>query len=110
MGADAEPKQFATHAFAGAGYNSRDGETMRRPPADGTTGPLARLSLLAALAASVGACAPPPAPQAGPHPADGALRVRPLAYRSVTGDSRAYLPVEPKGWEELNRSVTPKAP
>jgi hypothetical protein len=32
----------------------------------------------------------------------------PPRYLSVTAGTRAFRPVEPKGWEEQNRTVTPR--
>lgn len=60
------------------------------------------------LAASLGACIAPPKIVSGPSPDDASVRVPALAYQPVTGGVKSYRPVEPKGWEELNRQVTPK--
>lgn len=42
------------------------------------------------------------------RPADPSIQVPRIGYRSVTGDTRTYRPVGPKGWEETNRRVGPK--
>lgn len=60
------------------------------------------------VAALVGGCADLPVVETGARPADPDVRVSALAYRSVTGGTRMFRPVEPKGWEELNRQVGPK--
>lgn len=71
---------------------------------------LLRLIASAGLATGVAACATPPDPIAGRHPADPAATVPAPAYVSVTTGVQSFRPVEPKGWEELNRQVTPKTP
>jgi hypothetical protein len=53
------------------------------------------------------ACAAPPNVISGAHPADPSAKTPALAYATVTGGVKAFRPVEPKGWEELNRQVTP---
>lgn len=62
----------------------------------------------AAAGAVLGACVAPPKIAVGPNPADASIRVPALAYQPVTGGVKSFRPVEPKGWEELNRQVTPK--
>jgi len=56
----------------------------------------------------LGACAAPPKIMSGPSPSDPAVRVPALAYQPITGGVKSFRPVEPKGWEELNRNVGPK--
>lgn len=68
-------------------------------------GPLLMGCVLALL---LQACAaPPPAPFAGPDPADPSVRVPPAAYRSATGSYRSQRPVEPAAWDEQNERVAP---
>jgi hypothetical protein len=62
----------------------------------------------AAAGAVLGACTVPPKIAVGPNPADVSVLVPALAYQPVTGGVKSFRPVEPKGWEELNRQVTPK--
>ncbi|WP_092161714.1 hypothetical protein [Bosea sp. CRIB-10] len=66
------------------------------------------LVALVAAGALLGACVAPPVIATGPSPADASVRVPALAYQPVTGGVKTFRPVEPKGWEELNRQVTPK--
>lgn len=66
------------------------------------------LAVIASVGASLGACVAPPVVASGPHPADVSVPVPALAYQSVTGGVKTFRPVEPKGWEELNRQVAPK--
>lgn len=56
----------------------------------------------------LGACVAPPRIASGPSPADASVRVPALSYQPVTAGVQTFRPVEPKGWEELNRQVTPK--
>lgn len=58
--------------------------------------------------ALLGACSAPPKIMSGPSPSDPAVRVPALAYQPITGGVKSFRPVEPKGWEELNRNVGPK--
>ena len=68
-----------------------------------------RLGLLSAfMPVALAACAAPPNVISGVHPADPAAKTPALAYATVTGGVKAFRPVEPKGWEDLNREVTPK--
>ena len=72
---------------------------------------IARTPPLAAIIAAgmlLGACVAPPVIATGPSPTDASVRVPALAYQPVTGGVKTFRPVEPKGWEELNRQVTPK--
>lgn len=62
-----------------------------------------------ALAALVAACARPPAPLAGPDPADPAAAARPLTYAPLAADPAGSAPAEPLPWTEMNRRVAPKA-
>ena len=43
------------------------------------------------------------------RPADPGVKVPLAGYQPVAGDTKTYRPVGPKGWEELNRRVTPKS-
>jgi hypothetical protein len=65
--------------------------------------------LSASMAFTVSACAPPPPPVFLTAPADPAIRVPATGYSNVTAGAQTLRPVEPKGWEELNRQVGPKA-
>lgn len=68
-----------------------------------------RAFLLLACAVLVTACsrAPPPAPLAGPDPADARAHVPAAAYRSTIGPYASQRPVEPKPWLEQNQRVAP---
>ena len=68
-----------------------------------------RALLLLACGVLATACssAPPPAPLAGPDPADAKARVPAIAYRSTTGPYASQRPVEPKPWLEQNQRVAP---
>ena len=46
-------------------------------------------------------------PIAGRHPADASVAVATPSYVAVSG-AAALRPVDPKGWQDLNRQVTPK--
>ena len=41
------------------------------------------------------------------RPADPDARVPRIAYQSVSGEVMSFRPATPKGWEDLNRRVTP---
>lgn len=59
------------------------------------------------LASALSACATPP-----PYlerPADPSAKIPRVGYQPVAGETKTYRPVNPKGWEELNRRVTPKS-
>lgn len=43
------------------------------------------------------------------QPVDPNVRAPRMGYSSVTAGTRTFRPAEPKGWEELNRQVAPKA-
>jgi hypothetical protein len=67
---------------------------------------------LAALLSTLllAACtAAPPAPVAGPNPADADARVAPAAYRSTIAPYESRRPVEPVPWRERNERVAPPA-
>jgi hypothetical protein len=69
-----------------------------------------RLAAIAALAAFVAACAPPPpAPLAGPDPANPYMRVPAVAYRSAVGPYESRRPVEPQPWQGQNDRLAPPA-
>lgn len=61
------------------------------------------LALLIALGTGVAAQS---WPHAGPMP-DDPVKVRPLRYESITQGTQNYRPVEPMGWDEVNRRVAP---
>jgi hypothetical protein len=69
-----------------------------------------RLAIVALFAQQVvTACAIAP-----PHayllaPGDPATPVPAFRYAPVTPAGRDYRPVEPRGWEDVNRDVTPKS-
>jgi hypothetical protein len=84
---------------------------MRKPPSPFLPSVLLlRLLAVTAPAMLASACALPANPVAGDDPADPAARVARPAYVSVTAGMKSFRPVEPKGWEELNRQVGPKSP
>ena len=67
-----------------------------------------RFAAFVALASFVVACTPPPpAPLAGPDPADPRTRVPPVAYRSAVGPYESRRPVEPQPWQGQNDRVAP---
>jgi len=88
---------------------------MRQPMRPAAVGPRGSAPMRAGLRAlavggmllTTGCAAPPPAPLAGPDPADPSLRVPPAAYRSVTGSYRSQRPAEPRAWDEQNERVAP---
>ncbi|MCA0423693.1 MAG: hypothetical protein LCH61_10265 [Proteobacteria bacterium] len=41
--------------------------------------------------------------------ADPNVKVPIAGYQSVSSGNTSYMPVTPKGWEELNRRVGPKS-
>jgi hypothetical protein len=63
---------------------------------------LAAVMLLAACAKA------PPAPFAGPDPADASVPVRGTTYQDVTGGYHSERPAEPSPWTEQNQGVTPR--
>jgi len=65
-----------------------------------------RALLLVVLGLGLSACAVPRAPFENPD--DPSIRGARLSYQSVASDTKAYRPVGPKGWEELNRQVGPR--
>jgi hypothetical protein len=66
-----------------------------------------RLSPLVLAAIGIAGCAPaPPAYLAAP--AVATPPVRPVRAAPATAGAGRFEIVEPKGWDELNRSVTPK--
>jgi hypothetical protein len=69
---------------------------------------MSRLVTALALAAVLAGCAAPPPPAYLSAPAD-ATRTGRAAYASVTAGTRAYRPVEPKGWDDVNRKVAPRS-
>jgi len=68
--------------------------------------PLATLVVLALV--GQGCSAPPPAPVAGPDPANPQARVPSSAYRSTIGSYTSQRPVEPAPWGEQNQRVAPQ--
>jgi hypothetical protein len=68
-------------------------------------GSLATLVLLALVGHG---CSAPPAPVAGPDPADPHARVPPSAYRSTIGPYTSQRPVEPAPWSEQNQRIAPQ--
>jgi hypothetical protein len=67
-----------------------------------------RLAAFVALASFIAACTPPPpAPLAGPDPANPAMRVPAVAYRSVVGPYQSRRPVEPQPWQDQNDRIAP---
>jgi hypothetical protein len=63
-------------------------------------------AVILALAALAAGCSPT-YPLAGRHPADPSVAVPAPSYVAVSG-ARALRPAEPRGWQDLNRQVTPK--
>jgi hypothetical protein len=52
---------------------------------------------------------PPPAPVAGPDPADPKARAAGVTYRSSIEPYVSQRPVGPSPWRERNEQVAPKA-
>ncbi len=67
------------------------------------------LAISCALFAVSCSSAPPPAPLAGPDPADPRARVPAAAYRSTVGPYARQRPVGPLPWREQNQRVAPPA-
>lgn len=65
-----------------------------------------RISVFAVLASALSACAAVPAYLE--KPADPSVRVPRAGYAPVAAETRAYRPVGPRGWEDVNRRVAPK--
>lgn len=85
------------------------GRSQRRLPAWRRLLPHERLFLAAValpLTAWLPAVAAPPAYLA--DPADPDRRVPPLLYESVTGGTKSFRPVDPKGWAQQNKDVAPR--
>ncbi len=61
----------------------------------------------AAFSALLAGCTTTVPPIAGRHPADASVAVAAPSYVAVSG-AAPLRPVDPKGWQELNRQVTPK--
>jgi hypothetical protein len=74
----------------------------RRPRTTASAGAGLALALLVA-----GCGAAPPAPFAGPHPADPRVRVPATAYRSTIAPYVGQRPVDPGSWREQNERVAP---
>jgi hypothetical protein len=61
-----------------------------------------------AIAVASASCAPmPPAVVLGPDPADPAVRVPAVQYRSVVASYRSRRPVDPGPWRNQNEKVNP---
>ena len=58
--------------------------------------------------AIAGGCTVLPRTEVGEAPSNPGVRVPQVDYRPVTAGTRTFRPVEPKGWEDLNRQVAPK--
>ncbi len=66
-----------------------------------------RILIFTTLALALSACAA--VPPYLERPADPSVKVPRVGYQPVAGEIKTYRPVGPKGWEELNRRVTPKS-
>jgi len=62
-------------------------------------------ALCLALGAAACTAATPPPPSVAP--ADPHARVPASPYRSVTGGTQTFQPVDPLPWQDLNRKVAP---
>ncbi len=88
------------HLPRGGGRSHRQGALA---PDTGCKMPKLIMALVATLA--LGACnVVIPSYLAAPAESVGT----PPRYRSVTAGTGAFRPVEPKGWDEQNRTVTPR--
>ncbi len=65
------------------------------------------LPIILLLGVALSACATAPAYLE--KPADPAAKVPRQTYQPVAGATRTFRPASPKGWEDLNRRVTPKS-
>lgn len=73
--------------------------------------PLRRARTVAALALATlaGSCwTLPPAPVAGPDPADPTARTAAVGYRSTVAPYSKQRPVEPAPWRGQNQDVAPR--
>jgi hypothetical protein len=66
-----------------------------------------RLVLPALSLLLLAGCAVPPAPIAGPDPADPAVPVKPVSWSSSIGKG-ASRPVDVQDWRNRNQGVTPE--
>ena len=69
-----------------------------------------RLVLLLLIPVATAGCAIAPPPARLTASADPTAPVPPIRYANVAGGTASYRPVEPRGWEDLNKEITPKAP
>lgn len=66
-----------------------------------------RVAAGVAFSALLAGCTATVPPIAGRHPADASVAVAAPSYVAVSG-AKPLRPVDPKGWQHLNRQVTPK--
>lgn len=67
------------------------------------------VAVVATLALTLSGCVGvPPAPLAGPDPADPSAQTPPVRYQSTTGGYVRQRPVEPAPWREQNDRVAPQ--
>jgi hypothetical protein len=69
--------------------------------------PALRIGLLVAALSGQGCTSVPPAPLAGPHPADPRVATPPVAYRTVVGPYASQRPRDPAEWREQNERIAP---
>ena len=67
-----------------------------------------RSLLTMAPAIILSACTALPEVSSGPSPADAAVTVPAMLYKSVLAGTTDYRPVAPKSWLENNKQVAPK--
>jgi hypothetical protein len=68
---------------------------------------LPALALLLSAFVATGCTSAPPAPIAGPNPANASAATPPVAYRSVIGPYTSNRPRDPSEWGEQNQRITP---
>jgi hypothetical protein len=71
--------------------------------------PTLRVALLLVASLMGGCSAVPPAPLAGPNPADPGTRAPSAAYLTVVGPYASQRPRDPSGWREQNERIAPEA-
>jgi len=95
----------------GATRNSLDSEMMMRSVWSGVRPTTAIVAAaMAAVSVLATACAVAPhVPYARPDPADAAVRVPAVGYRSTIAGYESQRPVEPAPWREQNQRIAPPA-
>lgn len=66
-----------------------------------------RMTLLLTALLLAGCSAVPPAPVAGPSPADANAAAPRAAYRTIVGPYASQRPSDPSAWREQNERIAP---